>query len=253
MNRLTRLRQRGIVLPRVAILAVGVALAAAGPAGADVPAGFVVFDELEEQFSIAVPEGWHSHNQGNELTGEPGPAGRVIFSAEPIPGLHRARHEGTDYEIEYKEEEVNQAASEMAVEFDRGLVPSFIVDRFTLRRPRKGMTCGSFTKRFARSAALYQVSTDRGFSGEAEPIPFPDGFSLEPIAEIAGCRGFRLRAETTLGEPPGAVPWTVDVRLVSDGETLFMLIARGLAEHLPVVLETFEASLSTLELAKARR
>ncbi len=75
MNRLPRLRQRGIVLPKVATLAVGVALAAACPAGADVPAGFVVLDELEEQFSIAVPKGWHSHNQGKELTGEPGPAG----------------------------------------------------------------------------------------------------------------------------------------------------------------------------------
>ena len=229
------------------------ALAAAGPAGADVPAGFVVFDELQEQFSIAVPEGWHSHNQGKELTGEPGPAGRVIFSAEPIPGLHRARHEGTDYAIEYREEEVNQAAGELASKLDRGSVPSFIIDRFTLRRPRKGMTCASFTKRFARSAALYQVSDDQGFSGAAKPIPAPDGFTLEPIAEIAGCRGFRLRAETTLGEPPGSMRWTVDVRLVSDGETLFMLIARGLDEHLPAVLETFEASLSTLQLTKAPR
>lgn len=227
-------------------------LAVAASLGAtESPGGFTRFDELQEQFTIAVPEGWHSYNQIREMDGTDGPAGRVIFSAEEIPGLHLARVKGTDYEIEYKDPERSAAARGVALELDTGRLPSFIVDRIPLQRSRKGMSCASFTKRFARSAALYQVGPDRGLSGRAAPVQFPDGFEIEPIAKIGGCQGFRIRGESTIGETPGGAKWVVDVRAVSDGKTLFLFIARGLEENLPAILETFETSLKTLELASA--
>ena len=219
--------------------------------GAELPAGLAVFDDLKEQFTIAVPEGWHSYDQGGAVTGKPGTVGRVIFSAEEIPGLHLARIEGTDYEVEYKDPQVNARAREVAAALDRGTLPSFIVDRISLERSRKGMSCASFTKRFARSAALYQISTDSGHSGRAKPVAFPDAFTMYPIEEIGGCRGHRIRGESTLGDPPDSERWLIDVRAVSDGQTVYLFIARGAEQHLPGILETFEKALSTLELAKA--
>ena len=99
--------------------------------------------------------------------------------------------------------------------------------------------------------ALYLVSDDRGPSGRAKPVPFPMGFSLNPIPQIGGCRGHRIQAEAILGDPPEAERWLIDVRAVSDGNVVYLFIARGTEQHLPGILQTFEAALGTLELAKA--
>lgn len=238
---------------RILVLSVVVFLALPAPGQGELPAGFVVFDDLKEQFTIAVPDGWHSYNQGREVTGKPAPVGRVIFSAEEIPGLHIARIEGTDYEVEYKDPQRNARAREVAIELDRGDLPSFIVDRISLERSRKGMSCASFTKRFARSVALYQISDDRGHSGRAKPVPFPGGFSLDPIPAIGRCGGHRIQGEATLGEPPDAERWLIDVRAVSDGKTVYLFIARGTEQNLPGIVQTLEAALGTLELSNASR
>src|SRR2546425_12991965 len=51
---------------------------------ADAADDLVPFEELREQFTIALPGGWNVYNQSGALSGERGPFGVVFFSAQPL-------------------------------------------------------------------------------------------------------------------------------------------------------------------------
>ncbi|MCP4656280.1 MAG: hypothetical protein GY856_12780 [bacterium] len=188
------------------------------PTEAETPAAFVVFDELEKQFTIALPDGWRVYKfLGKE-------SGSVIFTAQEIA----------------KPGEVPEA--EMALKLDRGSVPSIIVELFPAG---KNMSCRDLTKKGAARAANF-VEGSPGFSGE---VHYPWRPKKKPILQIGGCQGYNIHFKAWLGEPTSGTEWIVDVRAVSDGKTLYLISHRSTPAYYKRNLERFEEVLATFRLS----
>lgn len=178
-----------------------------------------LFDGLKDQFTIVLPEGWTVYDQTAAFTGKPSPYGMVYFSAEPMlsPGE-------------------KMPTLEALRSVDRGDVPSFFVDRHPAG---KGMSCSRLTRR-ARSEIELMIGNDEVFGGVARRLLLPMRPRVSEI-ELAGCKGLQLE-----GNGKG---WRLDVRAVSDGETLHFFSLRNTADNFARNLGAFEAALATLRLS----
>jgi len=190
-----------------------------------VPEGYEAFDELDHQFTIAIPEGWSNYLQSVVIIGDRMPWGRIIFSAEPVRRDPQAR-EGDGVSLE---------------SVQRGEAPAFFLDR---REARKGKACSGFTPP-QRAELLEQVNSELRLDGGFEPTGQPE---LSPFS-VNGCKGLKIVARSRDADGAERV---LDLRAVSDGETVFVFGMRGSAAHVERNRDPFETSVASLKFAVAR-
>jgi len=186
-----------------------------------VPEGYVPYDGLKDQFTIALPEGWSAYNQNQALSGRSGSSGMVFFTAQAIT----------------KEGE-KTADPNLLSQVDTGAIPSFFVDR---QPAVKGMSCAKFTK---------TASYDLGVKITKDPIfgAARSYFAATPIhhddVSIGGCQGVHYKGEGKKGE------WVLDVRAVSDGRVLYLFSLRNKAENFAKNVDTYEKAIGTVQITR---
>jgi hypothetical protein len=206
-------------------MTIAVALSATMPP-ADAADDLVPFEGLKEQFTIALPGGWNVYNQSEALSGERGPFGVVLFSAQTLikPGE-------------------KTADAQLLAKADVGEIPSFFVDR---QAAGKDMACSEFS-RMAGGRVAGMVRKDPAFSrGRALPMQF-----FPERIELGGCQGFKVQLRAMHSSPEQA-EWIIDARAVSDGRVLYLFALRARAEHYQKALGTFEKVLATLKLSSPK-
>lgn len=183
---------------------------------------------MEDQFTVVLPEGWTVYDQTAALTQKPSRYGLVYFSAEPLlaPGQNRLMPDDL----------------ERFLRVDSGDVPSFFVDRHPAG---KGMSCSRLT-RGARSEIEQMVARDSIFGGLARQWLLPRRPQTSLI-EFAGCQALKLEGRGRIG--PEKTAWMLDVRAVSDGNTLYLFALRNTADNFARNGEAYEAALATLRLS----
>jgi hypothetical protein len=213
-------------LLRITLVLTGTLVALAGTAAAQ--AGRL-FDGLQGQFTIVLPEGWTVYDQTAAITGKPGPYGMVFFASEPVlsPG-----------------EKMPSTAESMKtlLRIDVGDVPSFFVDRHPAGR---GMSCSKLTRN-ARTEIELMVGRDSVFGGLARQMLLPKR-PHTTLIELGGCQALKLEGRGRLG--PEKTEWVLDVRAVSDGKTLYLFSLRNPADNFARNLGAYEAALATLRLS----
>lgn len=208
--------------PTAIILAV---LASLFAARADLAAGV---EEVQDQFTIVLPEGWTVYDQTAALTERPSLHGMVFFSAEPVlsPGEKMPSPDG----------------SGAFLRVITGDIPSFFVDRHPAGR---GMSCSKLTRN-ARSEIELMVGRSSIFGGLARQMLLPKRPHTSLI-ELAGCQALKLEGRGRVG--PKKTEWILDVRAVSDGKTLYLFSLRNTADNFSRNLGAYEAALATLRLS----
>jgi hypothetical protein len=178
---------------------------------------------IREQLEITLADGWSIYDQTEALTGKPSALGVVIFSAEPLTKEGARTPDGPTL-----------------AKVDLGELPSFFVDR---KKADKDMKCEKLSK-----SAIYNIGTwvnqdpsvstlGRKLFGAAQA---PDHTDIE----VGGCRGVRFLLEANKNDP--AKHKVVDVRVVSDGKTLYMFSLRNRGVHYAANLGTFEKAMASV-------
>ena len=207
---------------RITLVLAATLVALAGAAAAGI-------ENVHDQFTIELPEGWTVYDQTAAITGQPGPYGMVFFSAEPVlsPG-----------------ETMPSSARSMETlrRIGAGDVPSFFVDRHQAGR---GMSCSKLTRN-ARNAIELMVGGDPIFGGLARQLLLPKRPQTSLI-ELGGCQALKLEGRGRVG--PEKTEWILDVRAVSDGKTLYLFGLRNLAENFARNRGGYEAALATLRIS----
>ena len=191
------------------------------------PEGFVLYEDMKDQFTIAVPQGWGAYDQEQKLKGQPGLFGIIIFMpAEESQVLKGYKPEGL----------------EVMRKVGRGEIPSFFVERVPADA---GMSCTAFSEK-AEKRLLKTV-------GQPPPAWRKGRKVLEPPhadpTTVGSCKALRIRARE---QAPGGFEWVTDMRAASDGQTLYMFYVRTLAENYAKNLVVFEKAISTAKLTAAK-
>ncbi len=199
------------------------------PAAAEEPEGFEPYQEMSDQFTLALPSGWSVYDQGKVLMGRKGKTGPpIIFSAEKIDGA--AMLSGGEKAL--------QKVMGQLVGVEIGEIPGFMLDRL---EAKKGMSCEGFDKK-AEKKLLKLVGTDPMFGKDRTTHEKPHA---DP-ASIGGCSGLRIKGKGETRDGDGKM---LDIFAVSDGEVLYLFKLLNLEKNYSQNLETFEKIVSTLQLA----
>lgn len=189
---------------------------------AGLPEGFVLYDGMKEQFTIALPQGWMAYDQSQALKGAPGRFGMVFFLASK------------DFTSETSTGPYMPVGVMRKV--DSGEFSSFFLQR---QAADKGMSCTGFSEK-AEKKLVDLIGKDPDFKKNAvEPA------HAEP-ATVGGCKGVKVHAK---GQPQGGSSWVTDAYMASDGETLYVFSLRNRAEFYEKNLEVFQKAISTARLS----
>lgn len=202
----------------------------AGAAQYGVPEGFRAYDELDEQFTMAIPLGWSVYHRTLIATGQHGFRGEAIFSREPVVSE-------TERDPERREELRRQALRAI----DDGEAGAFFVDR---REAPRGMRCEGFTEK--GMARLQQWVAEDPLFDEGRGVD--ESVRTEPVV-IDGCSGLRIVRHS---RRPEGVERVLDLRVVSDDEIVFLIGLRSRAGRYEEDLEPFETAVRSVRLSVAR-
>lgn len=202
---------------------------------AQLPEGYVLNDALKTQFTLALPAGWMSSDQGQrmrQLGGRiPEGFGLVYFSSVNVAEAFGPFEKG--------QEEQGQKSLDVLRQIDTGALPAFFVDR---RRAEKGMSCRSLTAK--ASQKVYDMIKDSDFGKGTKTV---EPLRVDSVA-IGGCQGasFRGRVQNRNG-----AEWVIDVQAVSDGTVLYLFSLRNRTEHFDKNFPVYQTAMSTLRLTVA--
>ena len=131
---------------------------------ADAAEDFAPFEGFKEQFTVALPSGWHVYNQSEAISRKQSPFGVVFFSAQPLtkPGE-------------------KTADIELLATADTGEIATSFVNR---QPAGNGMTCSEFS---------------RVAGGRLVPTQF-----LPKRIVLGGCQGFRVLMRAKYSKPEKA-------------------------------------------------
>lgn len=174
-----------------------------------------------DQYTIDLPEGWIERDQSRLVGRQDGLGGIVLFSSVDFPSMEYEQQLQAMFKIE------------------SGEIPSFFVERVPAKNK---LMCDNFSDKALKETAKY-VKQDNIFGRGAEVIR---ELSSTPIT-LAGCRGYRLQAETRM---PNGVTWVIDVRAVSDGTLLYLFGFRNHKSHYDANVALYEEILGTLLLTR---
>jgi hypothetical protein len=198
--------------------AVMAALRLAGAGQFDVPEGFVAFDGMDRQFTLAHPTDWSTHPVLLIETDDGSLWGKTLVTAQPI----------------------DEGGGDLT-RFDAGELLGFFIDT---RKLVTGMSCDGFSKKgreklleWIREIAVPQAGDES-----------PEGPAVEMIA-IDRCSGlkFVIRGRGTDGNDR-----VLDVRAVAERDNLVLIGLPSLAEEYEERLKTFDKVVSSFRLSVAR-
>jgi hypothetical protein len=181
---------------------------------------------IRDQFEIVLPEGWSVYDQTEAITGKSSALGMVIFSSQPLVSAGARTPDAPTI-----------------AKVDLGEMPSFFVDR---QKADKGMKC----EKLSRSAVYHigtMVNQDPSVSTFGRKL---FGATQEPDhtnIELGGCRGVRFLLEANKKDP--AKHKVVDVRVVSDGKTVYLFSLRNKGVHYATNLAAFETAMASVRFA----
>jgi hypothetical protein len=196
-----------------------------GAAQYEVPRGLETYDELDHQFTMAIPAGWSSSHLSVVEVDDRVVWGTIVFSAEEIPLGSR--------EPERKRRELEK--------IDSGDTPSLVIDR---REAEGGMRCMGFSDMARRTIGSRVLTLELISGGERWVL---DEFD-EQWQSLAGCEGLRLVGRGRRNDGTAVV---LDARAVSDGETLFVFVLRSVADDYESRLRAFDKVLATFRFSVA--
>ena len=192
---------------------------------AGLPEGFVLFEGMKDQFTIALPEGWMAYDQDRLVKGAPGRFGLVYFLPSEVLGAETGK----------------LASAEVIRGMDTGETASF----FLQRQPAdEGMSCSGFSPK-AEAKLVKLISGDSVFRKTATVTEPPHAAP----APVAGCRGLRIRGSSQL---PGGPSWVTDVHMASDGQTLYILSLRNHTGNYNKNVEVFQKAIATAKLTATK-
>lgn len=193
---------------------------------AGLPEGFVLYEGMKEQFTIALPQGWMAYDQSQALKEAPGRFGMVFFLASK------------DFTSETGVGPFISVGVMRKV--DSGEFSSFFLQR---QAADKGMSCTGFSEK-AEKKLVDLIGKDPDFKKNAlEPA------HAEP-ATVGGCKGVRVHAK---GQPQGGSSWVADAYMASDGETLYIFSLRNRAENYDKNVDVFQKAVSTAKFFAVER
>lgn len=193
---------------------------------AALPEGFVLYEGLKDQFTIALPEGWTAYDQGRLVKGTSGRFGLVSF-------------------LESKSSNIDTGtllSAENAGRIDTGATASFFVQR---QPAEKGTSCSGGFPVGAEKKLVELISGDPVFKKAATTTEAPHAAP----ASVAGCRGLSIRGRSQLAN---GIAWVTDAHLASDGETLYIFSLRNHADNYEKNVEVFQKAMATARLSAAR-
>jgi hypothetical protein len=178
---------------------------------------------IEDQLTIALPEGWSVYDQTEAVSGKASALGIVIFSAQAMTKAGETT-----------------AGPDVLARVSTGEIASFFVER---QKAHKGMTRA---KELSKTA-VYNIGTminqdpavgsvRRAFSGLRPPS--------HTDIELGGCRGARFVVDAHKDD--ALKHWTIDVRAVSDGKFLYLFSLGNKADYYAKNLEAFEKANGTV-------
>jgi hypothetical protein len=196
----------------------------------DVPQGYVTYEALAKQFTLAVPGDWHTHLGSLVVDGEGRSWGVATFSAERIDYAHR-----TPGEIEHLDADPDLRRVRS------GEIPAFFVSS---RRIESGMDCDGFSKK----ARERLIQRERERTTDAFGFPLIEPFRLSEQT-VGFCAGFRLDGRV---RRPDGQELRVELYLVAHHRSQFVLGLRALEEIYPAARERLDVALATLRFSLAR-
>lgn len=196
------------------------ALERAAAAQYDVPAGFSTFEGIEDQLTLALPEGWEAYLQSLVFVDDRAPWGTTVFSSRPVP------------------QDPADRASTLQRVLDAA-VPSFFLDRREAgkRTSCKGLSAGT------REELLASASSLLGSGATVAEAP-----RVEPVS-IGGCSGLRILASGTSAGGAGVV---LDLRAVAQRDTLFVFGQRRPAASGEEHSRPFDAAVGSMKFSAAQ-
>jgi hypothetical protein len=198
-----------------------------GAAQYDVARGLEPYDELDHQFTMAIPAGWASSHLSVVEVDERPVWGAIVFSAEEIPGSR---------EPERKQQALAAVES--------GDTAALLLDR---REVVGGMRCSGFSKEARQTLSRWVADLDLVPGGPRWLLE--GGLQVDPWP-LTGCEGLRLVGR---GKRSDGASVVVDARAVSDDETVFLFVLRSLEEDYASRLRALERLLATFRFSVARR
>ena len=188
-----------------------------------VPPGFAAYDAVDHQVVLAVPEDWSPYVQSSVVVNDRALWGTILFSAEPI----RLGTGGEDSGL-------------LAVQ--TGRAPALRLER---REATKGMSCEGFTPA-ARKAILRLAEERLRFARGYEPAQAP----LATDVSMGDCAALRVVGRA---RGPDGVEGVLDLHAVTNGDTLFLLELRSLAESYDERRALLEQAVATWVFAQGKK
>jgi hypothetical protein len=202
---------------------------------AQIPDGYSMYSGHQEQFTLALPEGWIAYDQRKHLAGLGTNAddglGVIIFSPVDLAAMAGPFPAGQQPDV--------QALLDTMGKIDTGELPSFFVER---SRSERGMSCASLGDKGIKGIQKRVHESEFGHGTKTiEPL------RADSIA-VGGCQGIHIHGRVitrTAGE------WVVDVHAASDGQFLYLFSLRHSATYFEANLPPYMTGLATLRLAAA--
>jgi hypothetical protein len=179
--------------------------------------GHRLFDQISFQMTFAVPEDWSHFIHSAVTIGERVAQGTILFSAEPI-----------DRMIEHDEALDGVLTGETA---------GFYLDRVD---PGKGRNCDGLTPK-QNDLLLERVAGELGIGG-FEIVDHPSATDFT----IAGCRGVRVEGR---GRHADGREKLADLRVVSNGETMFLFGMYSTADGDTAHRDSFERVVGSVKIS----
>lgn len=195
-----------------------------------VPPGYTTYEAFATQFTLAIPEDWDSYMQSLVVQADGQSWGTAIFSSEKIEHPYR-----TAGEIAHLEDDPDLRR------VLGGEVPAFFVARGEIE---SGMDCNGFTDK----AKQRLLEREQERSVDILGFPFVEPFTLTP-ATVGFCSGFRAQARS---RRPDGKEVRIDLYIVAEEKTLYVVGLRALEEVYEAAREPFENALATFKFSVAR-
>jgi len=196
-----------------------------------VPEGFETYDRMAGQYLLALPKGWSIHPRELTEIGDQAIWGALVFSPRPL---------APDPALPPKQRE---AALRAAMELvDSGRSGAIFMQR---HKAQGGMRCKGFTDK-AVEELLHWAGQDRVFAGSRGV----EESTRTEEAMVDGCAGLRIVKRMRRQDGTELV---LDLRAVSDDDTVFLLGLRSRADRYESDLATFDAVMGTVRFSVARR
>lgn len=180
---------------------------------------------IADQFTLTLADGWSVYDQNAAVFKTVSPLGLVWFTAEPIT-------------------EDGAATVERARKAATGEIEGFFVDR---QKADGGMACSGLSRN-----ATYDIKTmvnrDATVATGGRRLFGGAVVGGHTDIELGGCRGFRFVVEAHKGD--AAKHRVIDVRVVSDGQVLYVFSLRNEGQYYERNRTAFERALATLRFVR---